>query len=86
MTIYNTSSLPPYRVKTIKFSIRAEFLDTKLVVFTFPKASQANTSTLIDYCKNYNYGNFDNLNPRAIVGTARRKEHCVATSLVLINT
>ena len=31
----------------MKFSIHAEFLDTELLVFTFPKASRANTSELI---------------------------------------
>ena len=32
----------------MKFSIRVEFLDTKLLVFTFPKAFRANTSELIN--------------------------------------
>ena len=44
MTIYDTPSLPPCRVN----SIQAEFLDTKLLVFTFPKTLRANTSELIN--------------------------------------
>ena len=32
----------------MKFSIRAEFWDTKLLVFTLPKASRANTGELIN--------------------------------------
>ena len=64
----------------MKFSIRGEFLDTKLLVLTLPKASRANSSELINARTTImNYGNF---NPRVIFGTARRKEHCVAVLLV----
>ena len=57
------SSLP---CQLMKFSIRAEFLDTKLLVFTLPKAFPANTSELINAKTSYNYCNFGNFNPRAI--------------------
>ena len=49
MTICNTPSLPPCRVISSKFYIRAEFLDTKLLVFTLPKASRANTKNAKTY-------------------------------------
>ena len=45
MTVYNT---PPWPCQLIKFCIRAEFLDTKLPVFTLPRASRANTGKLIN--------------------------------------
>ena len=43
MTTYNTS----LSCHLVKFYIRAEFLDTKLIVFTLPKASRANTNAKI---------------------------------------
>ena len=41
----------------MKFYIRAELLDTKLLALMLPKASRAKHE-----CKKYNYGNFANLN------------------------
>ena len=46
LLLYKFTSLPCH---LMKFYIRAEFLDTKLFVFTFPKASHANTNAKI-YC------------------------------------
>ena len=47
MTIYYIPSLPPCRVNSWN-CIRTEFLDIKLLVFTLPKASRANTTKLIN--------------------------------------
>ena len=44
----------------MKFCIRAEYLYTKLPVFTLPKASRANRNASIS-----SYSNFANFNPRA---------------------
>ena len=49
------------------------YLDTKLLDFTLPKASRANASELINAKTSYNYGNFGNFNPRAIV----KHGHCL---------
>ena len=51
----------------MKFSIRVEFLDKKLLVFTLLKASRANTSELINAKTSSDYSNFGNFNPRATV-------------------
>ena len=52
----------------MKFCIRAEFLDAKLLVFTLPEQTQTQKNI---------YGNFANFNPWAIVNTSyRRTMHC----------
>ena len=55
----------------MKFYIRAEFLDTKLLVFTYPKASEQTGM------QKYIYGNFANFNPRATVNTLCRKNNAL---------
>ena len=63
----------------MKFHIRAEFLETKLLVITLPKASRANTS------QKYIYGKFANSNPPAIVNTLCRKNNALKIDLFYNN-
>ena len=45
--LHYTSEFASLPRNLMKFYIRAEFLDTKLLVFTLPKASRANTNVKI---------------------------------------
>ena len=67
--LHNTPSLPFLPSHLIKFCIRAEFLDTKLLVFTLLKLPEQKQM------QKYIYGNFSNFNPQATVNTSCRKNN-----------
>ena len=64
MTVYNTPSLP-LQHHLMKFYIRAELLDTKLLVLRFRRLPEQTRM------QKYIYGNFANFNPQAIVDTCK---------------
>ena len=60
----------------MKFYIRAEFLDTKLLALRFRRLPEQTRM------RKYIYGNFANFNPRAVVNTLCRKDDALQNGVL----